>query len=81
MRKYILKGNPNGNISAAVLDVFDDEPLTEARDIWTFPNVHITPHVACWSRPGDVADCFKVNYNQFADGLPLKHQLDWKTLY
>jgi phosphoglycerate dehydrogenase-like enzyme len=32
-------------ISAAILDVFDEEPLRKESPLWTLPNVFITPHI------------------------------------
>ncbi|MEM5477980.1 glyoxylate/hydroxypyruvate reductase A [Pacificibacter sp. AS14] len=36
----------SGQIGAAVLDVFDTEPLPDASAIWDYPNCLVTPHVA-----------------------------------
>lgn len=38
-----------GVIRGAALDVFDQEPLPETSELWSLPNVLITPHIAAIS--------------------------------
>lgn len=38
-----------GKIAGAALDVFEIEPLPANHELWTFPNVILTPHVAGYS--------------------------------
>ena len=42
----LLDGLRSGRISAAVMDVFDDEPLPRDALWWAEPNVFVTPHVS-----------------------------------
>ena len=36
----------NGHLSGAVIDVFDDEPLSPDSPLWSAPNFVVTPHVS-----------------------------------
>ena len=42
----LLTALGSGQISAAVLDVFRDEPLPAGHPFWRHPNIIVTPHVA-----------------------------------
>lgn len=37
-----------GRLRGAALDVFASEPLPESSDLWTVPNLVITPHISGW---------------------------------
>jgi glyoxylate/hydroxypyruvate reductase A len=50
----------SGHIAAAVLDVFDIEPLPDNNPLWSHPNVTITPHIAGQS-DGETAAMFMVD--------------------
>ena len=51
----------DGHLSAAVLDVFDPEPLPSGNPLWSHPRVWITPHVASISLPEGGADAVIAN--------------------
>ena len=44
----------SGQISSALLDVFDIEPLPDSHPYWSHPRIQITPHIAA-PTAGDVA--------------------------
>lgn len=77
----IVKALNNKWISAAILDVFETEPLPESSLLWSHPNVFITPHNAAISRPNDCVKLFVENYNKFVGKQPLLYMIDWKCGY
>jgi len=70
-----------GQISGAVLDVFETEPLPADSPLWGLPNVYITPHFAAASFPEDVVEIFVKNYGRFIQGRPLLHLIDFARGY
>lgn len=70
-----------GKLSAAILDVFDKEPLPEDHPFWTTPNLYITFHTSAITYPPDMAKLFAENYRLYLAGKPLKHQVDFERGY
>jgi phosphoglycerate dehydrogenase-like enzyme len=66
----------DGHLAAAVLDVFDQEPLPPDSPLWTEPRAWITPHVAAPSEIDPIADEFAANYQRFINGEPLHNEVD-----
>ena len=71
----------NGSIRAAVLDVFEQEPLPETSPLWKMDNVIITPHNSAFSFPSQIVDIFQENYLRFVENLPLKYVIDLAREY
>lgn len=70
-----------GDIAAAVLDVFKQEPLPESSPLWTAPNCTITGHVAAVSHPEELANLFLENYRLYQNHEPLNHVVDFNKGY
>jgi phosphoglycerate dehydrogenase-like enzyme len=68
-------------IRAAVLDVFETEPLPAASPLWEMENVLITAHNAAKSFPEAVVTIFCENYLRFCANEPLQFQIDFNRGY
>jgi phosphoglycerate dehydrogenase-like enzyme len=79
----LLDALDSGQLGGAVLDVFEREPLDAASDLWTRPNVIISPH-SSGVRPDhwdDVIDLFAENLVRFQRGEPLLNLVDCTAGY
>lgn len=70
-----------GQLGAAVLDVFEQEPLPASHPLWELPNVIITPHNSAWSAPDQVSRIFERNYLRFVEGQALEFLVDMQQGY
>jgi phosphoglycerate dehydrogenase-like enzyme len=68
-------------LAAAVLDVFEEEPLPEAHALWRTPGAFITSHTAAPSFPSDIVAVFAENYRRYVRGEPLTHRVDFDRGY
>ena len=68
-------------VQAAVLDVFDHEPLPVSSPLWTLDNVTITSHHAGLNIPDDMVDFFLENFRRFRSGAPLNGVVDPRQGY
>lgn len=71
----------NNQLHAAVLDVFNEEPLPDSHPFWCHPDIRVTQHTAAESRPEDVAELFAENLQRFLTNSPLLHQFDFSQGY
>jgi phosphoglycerate dehydrogenase-like enzyme len=70
-----------GRLAAAVLDVFQQEPLPAEHVFWRTPNVIITSHTAALSFPADIAPVYIENYRRWIAGDELRYQVDFERGY
>ena len=72
----LLEALESGHLGAAVLDVFDPEPLPEDHPLWDQSRAWITPHIAAPSEIEVIADEFANNYRRYVAGDPLLNAVD-----
>jgi glyoxylate/hydroxypyruvate reductase A len=65
-----------GQLSAAVLDVFEPEPLPESHPFWRHPRIVVTPHIAGETQPATAAPLILESILRHRRGEPLRDQID-----
>lgn len=66
----------SGQLSRAILDVADPEPLPPHHPLWAHPRIFITPHVASMTQPESAAPILLENIRRDQRGEPLLHIVD-----
>lgn len=77
----LVKVLNEGKLAAAILDVFEQEPLPEGHPFWTTPNLYMTFHTSAISYPEDITKLFVENYQLYTEGKPLKYMVDFERGY
>ena len=69
-------------LAAAILDVFDPEPLEASSPLWDLPNVYVSAHssVSVDRYMDDVFELFFDNLQRFLEGRALRNVIDMKSL-
>ena len=73
----LVRALKEGWIGGACLDVFEQEPLPEESELWSLPNVIVTPHNSGWS-PLNLergTEVFLDNLRRFVAGRPLRNRV------
>jgi phosphoglycerate dehydrogenase-like enzyme len=68
----------SGHLGGAYLDVTDPEPLPAESELWSQPNVIVTPH-ASWATEHlleRAAEIFVDNFDRYLRGEPLRNVVD-----
>lgn len=66
----------SGHLSAAMLDVFREEPLPTDHPFWAHPKIHITPHIAGITNPDTAAAQIVENVRRVRAGKPILNEVD-----
>jgi glyoxylate/hydroxypyruvate reductase A len=72
----LLAALESGQISAASLDVFREEPLPPAHPFWRHPRVIVTPHVAAETHPSSAVEIIARAIGDLEAGRPLVNLVD-----
>ena len=70
-----------GSLAAAVLDVFEQEPVPKEHPFWNTPNLYMTYHTSAISYPEDITKVFIENYQLYTEGKRLKYIVDFDRGY
>jgi phosphoglycerate dehydrogenase-like enzyme len=77
----LVKALKEGRLAAAVLDVFEQEPVPADHPFWVTPNLFMTYHTSAISYPEDITKLFIENYHLYLEGKPLKYIVDFERGY
>lgn len=72
----LLQALDSGQLSAAVLDVMQQEPAAADHPFWQHPKIMITPHIAAMTQPQSAFPGLLENIRRFERGEPMLGQVD-----
>jgi glyoxylate/hydroxypyruvate reductase A len=76
----LVKALDDGQLSHAILDVVQVEPLPNSSPMWRHAGITITPHISGWHLGDSIYDIAK-NFEQLEKGQPLLHLVDRQLGY
>lgn len=77
----LLEALNQNRIAGAVLDVFDEEPLSKEHPFWEAKNLTMTFHTSAPSFPEELAKVFIENYRLYIEGKPLRYRVEFERGY
>jgi glyoxylate/hydroxypyruvate reductase A len=72
----LLAALDSGQLSAAALDVFQEEPLPPAHPFWRHKRIVVTPHVAAETNPPTASPIIAAAIRDFEAGRPVTNLID-----
>ncbi|MCJ8314553.1 MAG: glyoxylate/hydroxypyruvate reductase A [Saccharospirillaceae bacterium] len=79
--KALLVLLDNGHLSHAVLDVFEQEPLSSTDPIWSNPNITVLPHISAPTNIGTAAKVVADNIKNYRENNVIPKSVDIKVGY
>jgi glyoxylate/hydroxypyruvate reductase A len=79
--KALLAALDADHLRAAVLDVFETEPLPTDHPLWTHPKIFLTPHIASTASISARAQQAIESIQAHRAGAVISHLYDWKHGY
>jgi phosphoglycerate dehydrogenase-like enzyme len=77
----IIDAITSKHLKAAVLDVYEQEPLPEGHPYYTAPNIYLSCHTAAVSNPNKVFDVFEKNASNYLAEENLLYKHDFTAGY
>jgi glyoxylate/hydroxypyruvate reductase A len=77
----LLDALASGQLSAAVLDVLQEEPAGPDHPFWHHPQILLTPHIAAMTQPESAFGVLLENIRRHQRGEPMLGQVDRKQGY
>ena len=72
----LLKALEENSLRAAVIDVFEHEPLSKEHPYWQHDKITLTPHCAALSDINSVAAQIAENVERLQQGITLNNRID-----
>ncbi len=76
VQQDLLAALESGQLSAAILDVAEPEPLPPGHPFWTHPRIWLTPHIASMTQPETAVEAVLDNIDRHARGEPMLGLVD-----
>jgi len=77
----LIRALETKRLAAAILDVFEQEPLPKEHPFWDAPNLLMTFHTSAPSLPADLAELFVTNFRRYVNGEDLLYRVDFERGY
>jgi glyoxylate/hydroxypyruvate reductase A len=77
----LLAALASGQLSQAILDVTDPEPLPAGHPFWRHPRITLTPHIASVTQPLTAAAALLANLRRHQRSEPVPDTIDRQRGY